>query len=221
MGLSHRLQHAVLALSFITLAVSGFALKFPDSGLAHLLGSSEPVRRWIHRGAGIALLLSGLYHLIHILRTPEGRQLVKDLFPVKKDLADLQCAVRYLAGLSKEKPKASRFGYAEKIEYWAVLWGTIIMGATGLMIWFKLDVTHFLPRWAVDVALTIHYYEAVLACLAIVVWHFYHVIFDPDVYPLNTACWNGRVSEEWQSHEHPLEKTGPEEGSADDAENLP
>jgi len=55
------------------------------------------------------------------------------------------------------------------MEYWAVLWGTILMGATGLMIWFKLDVTRFLPRWAVDVALTIHYYEAVLACLAIVV----------------------------------------------------
>ncbi len=221
MGLSHRLQHAVLALSFITLAVSGFALKFPDSGLAHLLGSSEPVRRWIHRGAGIALLLAGLYHLIHILITPAGRQLVRDLLPVKKDLADLRCSVRYLAGLSKEKPKIGRFGYTEKMEYWAVLWGTIIMGATGLMIWFKLDVTRFLPRWIVDVALTIHYYEAVLACLAIVVWHFYHVIFDPDIYPLNTACWNGRVSEEWQAHEHPLDKDGPPVSPADDAENAP
>ena len=107
------------------------------------------------------------------------------------------------------------------MEYWAVLWGTIIMGATGLMIWFKLDVTRFLPRWIVDVALTIHYYEAVLACLAIVVWHFYHVIFDPDIYPLNTACWNGRVSEEWQAHEHPLEKDGPPVSPADDAENAP
>ena len=206
MSLSQRWQHAVLALSFITLAVTGFALKFPDSGLARMLGSSEPVRRWIHRIAGIVLLLTGLYHLIHILTTKEGRQLVKDLLPVKKDLADLRCAVRYLAGLSDEKPKISRFGYAEKMEYWAVLWGTIIMGATGLMIWFKLDVTRFLPRWIVDVALTIHYYEAVLACLAIVVWHFYHVIFDPDIYPLNTACWNGRVSEEWQKHEHPLDE---------------
>ena len=65
------------------------------------------------------------------------------------------------------------------MEYWAVVWGTIIMGVTGLMIWFKTDVTHWLPRWAVDVALTIHYYEAILACLAIVVWHFYHVMFDP------------------------------------------
>ena len=206
MGLSHRWQHAVLALSFITLAISGFALKFPDSGLARMLGSSEPVRRWIHRIAGVVLLLTGLYHLIHILRTPEGRRLIKDMFPVKKDLADLRCALRYLAGLSDEKPKAGRFGYAEKIEYWAVAWGIIIMGVTGLMVWFKLDVTRFLPRWIVDVALTIHYYEAVLACLAIVVWHFYHVIFDPDIYPLNTACWNGRVSEEWQKHEHPLDE---------------
>ena len=92
------------------------------------------------------------------------------------------------------------------MEYWAVVWGTFIMGATGLAIWFKMDVTAFLPRWVVTVAMTIHYYEAVLACLAIVVWHFYHVIFDPDVYPLNTACWDGRVSEEWQKHEHPLEE---------------
>ena len=91
------------------------------------------------------------------------------------------------------------------MEYWAVLWGTIIMGVTGLMIWFKLDVTRFLPRWAVDVALTIHYYEAVLACLAIVVWHFYHVIFDPDIYPLNMACWDGRVSKQWHDEEHSMD----------------
>jgi formate dehydrogenase gamma subunit len=205
MSLSQRWQHAVLALSFIILAVTGFALKFPDSGLAAMLGSSEPVRRWIHRIAGVVLLLAGLYHLIHVLTTREGRRLIKDMFPVHKDLADLVCSVRYLIGLSERKPKIGRFGYAEKIEYWAVVWGTIIMGMTGVMIWFKLDVTRFLPRWAVDVAVTIHYYEAVLACLAIVVWHFYHVIFDPEIYPLNTACWDGRVSEEWQKNEHPLE----------------
>ena len=80
-----------------------------------------------------------------------------------------------------------------------------LMGATGLMIWFKMDVTQWLPRWAVDVALTIHYYEAILACLAILVWHFYHVMFDPDVYPLNLSCWDGRVSEHWQQEEHPLD----------------
>jgi len=205
MSLSQRWQHALLALSFIVLAITGFALKFPDSWVATLMGSSEEFRRWAHRIAGIVLLVVGTYHIIYILASKDGWRLVRDLFPVKKDLADVWDAVRYLIGWSKEKPKIGRFGYAEKMEYWAVVWGTIIMGVTGLMIWFKMDVTHWLPRWAVDVALTIHYYEAILACLAIVVWHFYHVIFDPDVYPLNMACWDGRVSEHWQQEEHALE----------------
>ncbi len=205
MSLSQRWQHAVLATSFIVLAITGFALKFPDSWLAKLMGSSEPFRRWSHRVAGVVLLLVGAYHIIYILATKDGRKLVKDFFPIKKDLMDVWGSARYLVGLSKEKPKIGRFGYAEKMEYWAVVWGTIIMGVTGLMIWFKMDVTHWLPRWAVDVALTIHYYEAILACLAIIVWHFYHVIFDPDVYPLNLACWDGKVSKHWQEEEHPLD----------------
>lgn len=207
MSCSQRWQHALLALSFVVLAVTGFALKFPDSWVAHALGSSEPFRRWAHRIAGLGLLAVGAYHLVYILATKDGRRLVKDLFPIKKDLTDVWAAIRYLTGLSTEKPKIGRFGYAEKMEYWAVVWGTIIMGVSGLMIWFKIDVTRFLPRWAVDVALTIHYYEAVLACLAIVVWHFYHVIFDPDVYPVNPACWDGRVSEHWQEEEHPLDSS--------------
>ena len=73
------------------------------------------------------------------------------------------------------------------------------------MIWFKIDVTQFLPRWAVDVATTVHYYEAILACLAIVVWHFYHVIFDPDVYPVNWAWWDGKVDDHWYAEEHSLD----------------
>jgi formate dehydrogenase gamma subunit len=205
MNLSQRWQHAVLASSFIILAVTGFALKFPDSWLAKMMGSSEPFRRWSHRIAGVVLLVIGIYHIVYILTSKDGRRLVKDLLPVKKDVADVKGSIRYLSGLSKTKAKIGRFGYAEKMEYWAVVWGTIIMGVTGLMIWFKMDVTQWLPRWLVDVALTIHYYEAILACLAIIVWHFYHVIFDPDVYPLNMACVDGKVSEHWQEEEHPLD----------------
>ena len=219
MTASQRWQHFVLAGSFIVLALTGFALKFPDSFLAKLLGSNEPFRRWTHRVAGVVMLLIGAYHLIYILTTRDGRKLVADLFPVKKDLADALQAVRYLTGLSGVKPKIGRFGYAEKMEYWAVVWGTIIMGATGLAIWLKIPVTDFLPRWVVMVATTIHYYEALLACLAIVVWHFYIVIFDPDIYPLNTACLDGRISEELQAHEHPLEL--PTEDPTQDAKDSP
>lgn len=209
MNLAQRWQHAVLALSFIALAITGFALKWPDSWLAKLMGSSEPFRRWSHRIAGIVLLVVGLYHLIYLVVSKDGRKLVVDFLPVKKDLADIIGTVRWLLGLRKEKPQIGRFGYAEKMEYWAVIWGTIIMGVTGLGVWFKMEVTQWLPRWTVDVALTIHYYEAILACLAIIVWHFYHVMFDPDVYPLNLACWDGKVSAHWQEEEHGLEQPTP------------
>ena len=205
MTASQRWQHFVLAASFILLALTGFALKFPDSWLAKAMGSSEPFRRWSHRVAGVVMLLIGAYHLVYLVRTPDGRKLLADLFPVRKDALDAWHAVRYLLGWEQHKPQIGRFGYAEKMEYWAVVWGTLIMGATGLTIWLKINVTEFLPRWVVTVATTIHYYEAVLACLAILVWHFYHVIFDPEVYPLNTACLDGRISEEFQAHEHPLQ----------------
>ncbi len=204
MDLCQRWQHFVLALSFIILAWTGFALKFPDSWVSRLLGSNELLRSWSHRVAGVVLLVVGAYHIYYVIVRKEGRQLVKDLLPVTKDLKDLGTNARYLSGISQEKAKIGRFGYAEKMEYWAVVWGTIIMGVTGLMIWFKVDVTQFFPRWVVDVATTIHYYEAILACLAIIVWHFYHVIFDPDVYPLNTACLNGRVTKQWMEEEHTL-----------------
>ncbi len=205
MNLSQRWQHAMLGLAFVALAVTGFALKFPDSLLARLLGSSESFRSWSHRIAGVLLLLVGAFHLVYVAVSKDGRKLVVDFLPVKKDLADVVGTARWLVGLRKEKPRIGRFGYAEKMEYWAVVWGSIIMGVTGLVVWFKMEVTQWLPRWAVDVALTIHYYEAILACLAIIVWHFYHVMFDPDVYPVNLACWDGKVSAHWQREEHPLE----------------
>lgn len=205
MNRSQRGQHAVLALSFIVLAVTGFALKFPDSWPGTLLGSSEPFRRWSHRAAGLVLLGVGVYHLGYLAFTREGRRLARDFLPTKKDLTEAVGTGCWLLGLRRDKPPRGRFGYPEKMEYWAVIWGTLVMGVTGLMVWFKMVVTHWLPRWTVDVALTIHYYEAILACLAILVWHFYQVIFDPDVYPLNLACWDGKVSRRWHAQEHPLD----------------
>ncbi|MBI2950150.1 MAG: cytochrome b/b6 domain-containing protein [Verrucomicrobia bacterium] len=204
---SQRVQHLILLVSFIVLALTGFALRFPDSWLAWMLGACEPLRRWSHRVAGIVLLMLGIYHVAYLLKSRDGRQLLREMLPAWKDLADLKTNTAYLLGRSHARPRFGRFGYIEKFEYWAVIWGTVIMGVTGLMIWMKMDVTRFLPRWVVDVATTIHYYEAILACLAIVVWHFYHVIFDPDVYPINWAWWDGKVPAEKPDEDRALDGT--------------
>jgi cytochrome b subunit of formate dehydrogenase len=219
MSRNQRLQHLALLTSFGILVLTGFALKFPDSWLADALGSSETVRRIGHRVAGVILILASLWHLGYVSLTTAGRRTLKELIPAKKDLLDLIGNLRYYLGRSSERPKIGLFGYAEKAEYWAVIWGVMIMGGTGLMIWFKVGVFGFLPRWWIDVALAIHFYEAILATLAIVVWHFYQVIFDPDVYPINWAWLDGLVSEKHFREEHPLayEKVVAEAGESERA----
>ena len=198
-----RFQHWLLLTSFIVLVLTGFALKYPDSWLATVLGASEPFRRITHRVAGVVMIAVGIFHVWYVAFTAEGRKGMIDLLPRRKDITDLVQAVRYYALGGATKPKFARFNYGEKAEYWAVIWGTLVMAVTGTMIWFKIAT--FLPKWIIDVALAIHYYEAILATLAIVVWHFYNVIFDPDVYPLNWAVADGRVSEEYYREEHELE----------------
>jgi cytochrome b subunit of formate dehydrogenase len=204
MNVNERVQHVFLMASFIVLVISGFALAYPESPFAWVLGSDETIRRIVHRTAAVIMLTLGAYHIAYMAGTKQGRQGLKDFWLRFKDAKDLFGNLRYYAGLSMEKPKIARFGYAEKIEYWAMIWGTIVMGVTGLMLWFKMDVSHYLPRWWVDVALTIHFYEAVLATLAILIWHFYHVMFDPDVYPISWTCVDGKVTPEDYKHEHEL-----------------
>ena len=140
-----------------------------------------------------------------MILTKEGRKGLIAVLPRKKDIFDFLQNMRYYLGLGRTRPKFDRFGYGEKAEYWAVVWGTIIMGLTGLMVWFKVEMFGFLARWIIDVALAIHWYEAILATLAIVVWHIYNVVFDPDVYPLNWALVDGMVSEEYYKEEHELD----------------
>ena len=205
MTVNQRWQHLVLLSSFIILVITGFALKFPDTWFAHTLGMGEHLRGIIHRIAGVVLIGAGIYHMFYLAAAREGRRLLRDIAPRPKDALDAWDAMRYYLGLSKQKPKFGRFNYAEKAEYWALVWGTALMGLTGVMIWAKVWVGNALARWWVDVATAVHFYEAILATLAILVWHFYQVFFDPDVYPMNWAWWDGKMPAEQYKHEHELD----------------
>jgi cytochrome b subunit of formate dehydrogenase len=205
MTTNQRWQHLVLLSSFIVLVITGFALKFPNSWLAEVLGMGEHWRSIIHRVAGVILIGAGIYHLFYLAAAREGRRLIRALAPVPKDVFDAWGTMRYYLGLSKEKPKFNRFSYAEKAEYWALVWGTALMGLTGIMLWAKVWVGDLLARWWIDVATAVHFYEAILATLAILVWHFYQVFFDPDVYPMNWAWWDGKMPVEHYREEHGLD----------------
>ena len=200
-----RWQHVTLFTSFFVLVLTGFALKFPDSWFAAMLAMNESVRGWTHRIAGVVLIGVGVYHILYIAFTRDGRRLVADFLPEPKDATDVWRVMRYYLGLGNEKPAFRRFTYAEKAEYWALVWGLLVMAATGIMLWAKVSFGNLLPRWWLDVATAVHFYEAVLATLAIVVWHFYQVFLDPDVYPMNWAWWDGKMSFDHYNDEHGLD----------------
>ncbi|MGB7547200.1 MAG: cytochrome b/b6 domain-containing protein [Terracidiphilus sp.] len=205
MTTNQRWQHLILLSAFIILVITGFALKFPDSWVAELLGMGERMRSMVHRIAGVVLIGAGIYHAFYLAATIEGRRLIRDLAPRPKDAFDVWQTMLYYLGLSRQKPKFGRFTYGEKAEYWALVWGTALMGLTGIMLWAKVWVGDLLARWWVDIATAVHFYEAILATLAIVVWHFYQVFFDPDVYPMNWAWWDGKMPVEHYRHEHELD----------------
>jgi len=186
--------------------ITGFALRFPDTWFAHVFGMGEHWRGIIHRVAGVVLMAIGIYHVFYLAAAHEGRRLFCDLLPKPKDGFDACNTMLYYLGLRSEKPKFGRFNYAEKAEYWALVWGTALMGLTGVMLWAKVWVGNTLARWWVDIATAVHFYEAILATLAILVWHFYQVFLDPDVYPMNWAWWDGKMPVENYRHEHELDK---------------
>jgi cytochrome b subunit of formate dehydrogenase len=189
-----RVQHAVLALSFLTLAWTGFALKYPDQWWARPLLAMEgtyPIRRLIHRIAAGVFMAVTLTHLVSLIVSRKLREHWKEMLPTTNDPREALSNFAYNLGLGSEPPGRSSHSYVEKAEYWAVVWGAVIMISTGLLLWANNLVLRLLPKSWLDVATSVHFYEAVLATLAIVVWHFYPVIFDPDVYPLNTAFLTG------------------------------
>ena len=199
-------QHTFLMVSFIVLAISGFALRFSESWIGKIFYAFEggyEVRGLIHRIAAIIFIITIIWHLLFVLLTKRGKTFFVDMLPKWKDAKQLWERMLFYIGRRGETPKFGRFSYVEKAEYWALVWGTVVMIVTGLLLWFDNFFISFLPKGFLDVALVIHYWEAWLATLAILVWHLYSTIYNPDIYPMNTAWLTGTMTEEQYAHEHP------------------
>jgi cytochrome b subunit of formate dehydrogenase len=206
--LNERVQHGVLLTTFTVLVISGFALKFPECWWAQPMVRMEvgyAVRAWVHRVAGALMCVAGAYHVVYLVATAGGRRHLRALAPRLRDVADAVGVVLANLGRRRVRPRFHRFSYVEKVEYWAVVWGTIVMAATGFVMWFQTPVLARLPLWTIDLATVIHYYEAWLATLAIVVWHLYSVIFRADVYPMSWVWLSGRLTGPQMAEVHPAE----------------
>ncbi|HXM39926.1 MAG TPA: cytochrome b/b6 domain-containing protein [Bryobacteraceae bacterium] len=202
-----RVEHGLLVISFVMLAWTGFALKYSDQWWARLsLLRDGNFRSVVHRIAAVVFMAVTLTHVISLATNRRLRRHWMELLPKAADAREALANFSYNVGLRSAPPGRSAHSYIEKAEYWAVVWGAIVMIVTGLMLWGNNLMLALFPKTWLDVATSVHFYEAVLATLAIVVWHFYAVIFDPEVYPMDTAWLTGVSVKEPDPHAAPPER---------------
>ncbi|MEJ2246030.1 MAG: hypothetical protein P8Y80_08160 [Acidobacteriota bacterium] len=196
-----RMEHFLLAVSFTVLGLTGLVQKFGLNPLSEylisLMGGIE-MTRLIHRVGAIVFALLSLYHVLAVCYKFFVQRVRMTMIPVLKDVADGVNWLGYSLFLRKEPPRMPRYTFAEKLEYWALIWGGIIMIATGFMLWNPLITTQFLPGQFIPAAKAAHGGEAVLAVLAIIVWHFYNV----HIKMFNKSMFTGKLTLHQMEEEH-------------------
>lgn len=203
-SLAQRVEHVAMLLSFATLALTGLPQKFASHPLSvsfiKLLGGIENLRT-IHHTAATIMMLGTIYHIIVVGYKIFVERRRMTMLPSIQDARDGIGAFLYNVGLRKTRPQMGRYTFEEKAEYWAFVWGAVVMGFTGFLMWNPITATKFLPGDFIPAAKAAHGGEALLAVLAIIVWHMYGV----HLKHFNTAMWTGRLNEDEMLHEHPLE----------------
>jgi cytochrome b subunit of formate dehydrogenase len=203
-----RTQHAVVVVLFTALCVTGLPQKYFESGwAAWLLGLMGGVdrARWLHRAAGLAFTALLVLHVGDLLlRLARGTAPVS-MAAHRKDVTDALTTLRYYLGVGDRQARFDRYDYKQKFEYWGMMLGSVVVVVTGLILLYPIQSTQWLPGAAVPVAVVAHSSEGLLAFLTIITWHIFNACLTPEVFPLDTSIFTGRISEERLRHEHPLE----------------
>jgi cytochrome b subunit of formate dehydrogenase len=201
---SQRLQHAVLMVSFTLLALTGLPQRYVATvvgeRLIALLGGIEAVRV-LHRVAAVLMMLTAIVHLLDVTWGVLGLRRRLSMWPSLGDLRDLWQTLRYNLGRATERPRMARYTFEEKLEYLSLLWGTAIMVLTGFALWNPIATARALPGQFIPAALAAHSGEALLAVLAVVIWHGYGV----HLRHFNRSMFTGTLSEEEMREHHPRE----------------
>ena len=200
----NRVLHALMIVSFIALATTGMSLKFSYTSwaafLSRMLGGFETAG-FIHRAS--ASLMFGLFvtHLWDINRQRKqehGGSFLKLILGAgsmmfnKQDLKDFAATMKWFVGAGP-RPRYGRWTYWEKFDYFAVFWGIFVIGSTGLMLWFPVVFTRFLPGSLINIATIIHSDEALLATGFIFTVHFFNTHLRPEKFPMDTVVFTGRM----------------------------
>ena len=203
-NMHHRLQHLILMIGFGGLVLTGWPLKFAESPASKVLmffmGGVKGAGI-LHRTCAVFLIAVSVYHVVYLVVCWYMGRRSTAMLPAAKDFKDVLDNFLYFFGI-KKRPNFARYNYIEKFEYWAVIWGNCVMILTGLVLWFPVFAQRYLPEWSFPASVLLHDYEALLAALAIVLWHIFNVHLHPSSYPQNPVWLTGRLTRDEMKHHH-------------------
>ncbi|MEJ2695427.1 MAG: cytochrome b/b6 domain-containing protein [Candidatus Sulfobium sp.] len=205
------IEHQAAAVTFTVLAVTGLAQKFHDASWAQWvimnLGGID-ASRVIHRTTGLIFAFLTVQHILVASYGTMFRKWAPSMVINRKDFTDVIDNLKYYFGMAEKPARCDRYDYKQKFEYWGVVVGGILMILTGLTLWFPtviFRVAPVLPGQIIPAAKAAHTNEAMLAFLVIVIWHIYNSVFSPEVFPLDSGIFTGKIAKERMVHEHPVE----------------
>lgn len=212
---SQRITHIFVITSFVLLALTGMMLKFAHMEwarfLAKLIGGAY-IAGVVHRIAAVVTFGYFIFHVSSLLKFKrEGKlSLGKLIFNGsslmfnRQDVRDFWASIKWFIGIGP-KPAYGRWTYWEKFDYFAVFWGVVVIGTTGLMLWFPEFFTRIFPGWLINVAQIIHSDEALLAVGFIFTIHFFNTHLRPEAFPMDTVIFTGYLPVEELKKERPRE----------------
>jgi len=209
-----RVMHAFLMFTFIGCALSGLPLLFADRAwaapLVRLLGGFEAAGL-IHRACAAVMIVIFVAHVARVFARALARGSLRailwgpdSLVPQPQDIVDLYQHFKWFVGKGP-RPPFDRFTYWEKFDYWAVFWGMFIIGGSGLLLWFPMFFSRFLPGWVFNVATLVHGEEALLAVGFIFTIHFFNGHLRPEKFPMDLVIFTGRIPEHEMREERQVE----------------
>ncbi len=214
-GTFERLMHLGMVVSFLTLASTGLPLKYSHSQIANWFVHNVigfQMAATLHRVAAILLIFIFFIHLYRIfykafIQRQKGVFFGPDsLMPNMQDFKDFFNHIAYFIGVKEKEPKFGRWTYWEKFDYFAVFWGMLVIGSSGVTLWFPEFFTQIFPGWLINAAHIIHSEEALLATAFIFTVHFFNTHLRPGAFPMDEVIFTGRVTEEHFNEERPLQR---------------
>jgi cytochrome b subunit of formate dehydrogenase len=201
-----RLEHLAVVVLFTVLVVTGAPQKFYQAEWARTLLIAMGGVTWTRTLHHLAGVLFALVVVVHLIQAVWGRRrALGTIAPQRKDFSDAIQMLRYYVGTSKRRPRFDRFDYRQKFVYWGLLFGALVMMATGFILLYPIPVAKLLPGELIPIAKVTHSNEGLVTFLVVIVWHIFNAHLNPDVFPLDTSIFTGRISRKRMQREHPLE----------------